>query len=117
MDQHFSIDIARYTQSTNILVGFNLYKPLVIAGNTHKKVIGTIVSHSETENINGQNCIRVFYVILNWHRESYKRAQTASEKQRLISVIETDNIVSYELATIKSAIPKWSAPSLAKARR
>lgn len=117
MDQHFSIDIAKYTKSNNILVGFNLYKPLEFGGSSHKKVIGTIISHAEPQTSNEQTFIRSFNVVLNWNKESYKRAQTEEQKQLFVSVIETENIINYELATVKTAIPKWSRPALAKVMR
>jgi len=117
MDQHFSIDIAKYTKSNTILVGFNLYEPITYGGSTHKKVIGTVISHAEPETNNEQTYISCFHVVLNWNQESYKRAKTEEEKWVYVSIIETENIINYELSAVKAVVPKWPKPTLVKMMR
>jgi hypothetical protein len=117
MDQHFSIDIAKYTKSTSILVGFNLYEPIVEHGTAYKKVFGTIISHADPETREGLTYIASFNIVLSWNKEPYKNARTEEVRNSLVSVIETENIISYEFGTIKAAIPKWSkTPGLLKTR-
>lgn len=117
MDQHFSIDIAKYNKSNSILVGFNLYEPVMEHGTPYKKVYGTIISHAEPETKDGQTYIASFNIVLSWNKEPYKNARTDEARERLVTCIETENIINYEFAAIKAAIPKWSkSPGLLKAR-
>ncbi|MES2678238.1 MAG: hypothetical protein V4635_00065 [Bacteroidota bacterium] len=116
MDEHFSIDIAKYTKSS-ILVGFNLYEPLMEHGTPYKKVFGMIISHADPETKEGQTYIASFNIVLSWNKEPYKNSRTEEARISLVSVIETENIISYEFGTIKAAIPKWSkTPGLLKTK-
>lgn len=114
MDQHFSFDIAKYTKSDYILVGFNLFTPIEQHEFIHQKVRGRVLSHTEPENINGCEQISSFYVVLNWNQEFYKRASSEEAKKRFITVISTDNIVNYELFSVKMAIVKKAAGILVR---
>jgi hypothetical protein len=106
MDQHFSADIAKYTKSNNILVGFYLNTPVHLRGNSYQKVLGTIISHATPENKNGQSYISWFKVVLKWYKTTYKNARTETEKETLISIINTENISSYEVAAAAAILPK-----------
>lgn len=117
MDEHFSIDIAKYTKSTTILVGFNLETPLANGHALHKKVTGSVIGHAEPEIKNGQTYISSFDVVPDWNKDAYKRAKTEEEKRTYVSFIETENIINYELSTIKAVVPNWTKNPLVKMTR